>query len=655
MELPYSPRPGQLELVQTIHDAQTQGRSTAVESPTGTGKTIAALVASLQSAKLDGSRIVYATRTNTQQAQVVREHHALRLAGHDSGLLVPFMGRRHYCPLLADDDRFRDGTAEELGRLCRDAKRKAIQEMESGEPVEGSCPYYRKLMEDGTGPVESLLRQGMDASTLGRRIASCGSCPYEALKALLPQADVVVVPAVFVIDDRLRNTLMSWLGTGPDGVHLVLDEAHNFPTAVQEHHSPRLAAGSIQRAVAEAERLQDPVLAGRILTTSFLNGLTRAILGLADEFILCDADDALVPPGALEERLMEILQVPSTVIMQAASELETWGDIIRERQRAAGRLPRSYLGAMGTFLHGWWAAQDAPYAHLVEREPLAVEAHLLHPGAVLGWLGECASTTHMSGTLAPTDEYVARCNLPATTVQQVFPSPFAADQLSIVGLHGVHRRWQAHQDDPGHAERQQMAARTLLDSMPGRTALWFPSHAMLRDYLEEGFLHGLGRSIHAEQADMTHAEAEQMMNRFKEKEGAILLGVLGGRLSEGIDFPGDALEHALVFGIPYPRPTARLQAEIHHNDRLHDGQGWTYAVHNPVGRRIRQAIGRLVRGPSDRGQAVILDERIARFRGHLPNLVMVDVAAQALDPPRPKWGFQSAGTLQEGCSETEAY
>ncbi|MFA5944767.1 MAG: ATP-dependent DNA helicase [Candidatus Thermoplasmatota archaeon] len=625
-QLPYPPRPGQEELVATIQRTQAEGGHLVAEAGTGTGKTITALTASLTTTKTDHRRLVYATRTNAQQTQVVREHAALVAFGQDAGLLVPFMGRRQYCPLLRSDERFAEGTAEELGRLCRDAKRKAQQQNDTGKPVEGACPFYARLLQDGPDPVEALLRGGgLDGAQLAARVESAGSCPYEALKMLLPKADVIVIPAIFLIDDRLRRALQQWFGTGLDECHLVVDEAHHLPQAAREHHSPALSSAALIRAQKEAEEYHDPVLAGSHLTTTVLDALLRALHSLADEFVR-DGEDGLVPPGALTEALLGQLRVASPTIARIASDLAAWGENVREDKRSKGRLPRSHLGAVGAFLQNWLAIQDAPYVHLATGgDNPALELFLLDPAPVLGWLGEFWSTTHMSGTLAPLSEHAELCGLaPDRTATKRFPSPFNPANLRLAALEGVHRRYEALQRDPTGTERQQAAAREALALMPGRTGLFFPSHRMLRDYLEEGFLHDLGRPQHVERAEMDNAELGRLVDAFRRdsRPGALLLGVLGGRLTEGLDFPGDAMEHMLLFGIPYPRPSARSQALIHHYDAK-AGNGWMVAVHNPVGRTLRQAVGRLIRGPDDRGTALILDERAVRFHDHLPDLRML--------------------------------
>jgi DNA excision repair protein ERCC-2 len=196
-------------------------------------------------------------------------------------------------------------------------------------------------------------------------------------------------------------------------------------------------------------------------------------------------------------------------------------------------------------------------------------------------------------------------------------------------------------------QRLQDAAAQALASCPGRTALWFPSHRMLEDWVEEGFLHGAGRRLHVERRGMDQAALARLVREFSTAApDALLLGVLGGRLTEGIDFPGKALEHCLLLGVPYPRPGARSQALIHHFDRR-AGKGWEYAVHNPTGRVLRQAIGRLIRGPDDRGTAILLDERGLRFRGLIPHMerVPLDRLGDLAAPAAGGDGYVRADTL----------
>ena len=99
-----------------------------------------------------------------------------------------------------------------------------------------------------------------------------------------------------------------------------------------------------------------------------------------------------------------------------------------------------------------------------------------------------------------------------------------------------------------------------------------------------------------------------------------LLGVVGGRLSEGMDFPAEQLEVVVLLGLPFPRPTA-YQRAFEHYCQLQFGAGWAYAVEVPTVRKVQQTIGRLIRSPEDSGVGIILDFRIARLAHGLPLLL----------------------------------
>ena len=75
--LPYEPRPGQDRLIRFITDSLESGRHSVVESGTGTGKTVSALAATVPFAKRNGKRVVFLTRTKSQQKQIMSELRAM--------------------------------------------------------------------------------------------------------------------------------------------------------------------------------------------------------------------------------------------------------------------------------------------------------------------------------------------------------------------------------------------------------------------------------------------------------------------------------------------------------------------------------------------------------------------------------------------------
>ncbi|WP_075056766.1 DEAD/DEAH box helicase family protein [Thermogymnomonas acidicola] len=84
MNLPYTLRTYQEEIIRFIHAKLEGGSSVAFESPTGTGKTITALVAAIEFARRKGGKkVLYVTRTNSQQEQVIKELRLLKRGGEE--------------------------------------------------------------------------------------------------------------------------------------------------------------------------------------------------------------------------------------------------------------------------------------------------------------------------------------------------------------------------------------------------------------------------------------------------------------------------------------------------------------------------------------------------------------------------------------------
>jgi len=100
-----------------------------------------------------------------------------------------------------------------------------------------------------------------------------------------------------------------------------------------------------------------------------------------------------------------------------------------------------------------------------------------------------------------------------------------------------------------------------------------------------------------------------------------LVTSLRGTLTEGVDYRGDRLHAAVVCGVPLVDTTRpRTQAVVTAYGRAFgsDGRGgrsgFETALTVPAVRKARQAVGRVIRGPDERGVRVFVDARYARDR-----------------------------------------
>ena len=122
----------------------------------------------------------------------------------------------------------------------------------------------------------------------------------------------------------------------------------------------------------------------------------------------------------------------------------------------------------------------------------------------------------------------------------------------------------------------------------------------------------LEKPVYSSRQGMSSRESDKLVTKFKKKaemEGAVLLAVMGGRSSEGSDFPGELMQTVVVVGVPYARPTARVQASIDYYNEKFDRRGQLYGYSFPAAMRASQAAGRPLRSLKDRAAIILLDKR----------------------------------------------
>ncbi|RLI58746.1 MAG: hypothetical protein DRO93_09360 [Candidatus Thorarchaeota archaeon] len=94
------------------------------------------------------------------------------------------------------------------------------------------------------------------------------------------------------------------------------------------------------------------------------------------------------------------------------------------------------------------------------------------------------------------------------------------------------------------------------------------------------------------------------------------------------------MSSVVVVGVPYARPTPRVNALIKYFDDRFNGRGRDYAYVLPAMTRAIQAAGRPVRRLDDKGAIILLDQRFATpyLRRFLPKW-LAEVTQPVPDDP----------------------
>ena len=212
--------------------------------------------------------------------------------------------------------------------------------------------------------------------------------------------------------------------------------------------------------------------------------------------------------------------------------------------------------------------------------------------------------------MSPLDAYAEMLGFGTNAIKATFQSPFARKNRLGLIIDGLDTSFQNRSQST--FERMVAHCVAVADATPSNTGIFTSSYSIGKSLIDAGLEKRLRRKLFIEKPGMKSTENDRMIEEFRrqgKRGGAVLLGVQGGRNSEGGDFPGPTMESVIVVGVPYAKPTPRMEALISYFDFRFSQKGRDYAYVLPAMTRAIQAAGRPVRRLDDRGTIVMLDQR----------------------------------------------
>ncbi len=198
---PYaSVRPNQDGFINTIYNAVDNRRSVLIEGSNGLGKTISALAACLPVAVKRNLKILYVARTHRQHDRVIEELRAIYKRRPVTG--VSIRGRNEMClNAFAADGGFDSKSMMEVCELLK---------------AKGRCPFYANV-DKRTFDYLQVQQQVATRPYMGSEILRiCKKkelCPYELVKAAVPDAKVIALSYLYLFDPQIRTPFLKNLET----------------------------------------------------------------------------------------------------------------------------------------------------------------------------------------------------------------------------------------------------------------------------------------------------------------------------------------------------------------------------------------------------------------------------------------------------------
>ncbi|MEM4703801.1 MAG: ATP-dependent DNA helicase [Candidatus Bathyarchaeia archaeon] len=589
-------RPSQAKFIDTVFKAVDEGRSVLIEGSNGLGKTVAALSACLPTAIEREKTVLYVARTHRQHDRVIEELQAISKKQKVSGISI-----RSWHEMC-------------LNKLISGHAVDARTAMELCDALKANhrCLYYQNIkeeLEDLSEILEQVILQPCTASEIKRICQRRNLCPYELAKSSLSRMNVISLSYLYVFDPAIRNLFLKNLETPLSKIILVVDEAHNLPETAADIASSSLSLFIVRQAEVEAKKHDYREIA------SFAKTFKKGI----EEKAKAATEEKLLPPDFLLEIVEK--EVDARELQNYLEHLNSVGATIKRSMLLEGKYPRSYIYIMASFLLRWLeTAEDESFIRTLTKymskrnEPTAkLEIVALDPSRITAPVfSQVYSSIVMSGTLQPLDAYARITGMPEDTIKEFVPSPFPKEHVLPLISCGVSTAMEKR--GPEMYCKIIKRIKEVVQNTPANTGIFTASYEVLGKLLEGGLKSSLSKPLFCEYRSMSSRENEKMIAEFKaysKRGGAVLLGVQGGRTSEGVDFPGDEMNSVAIVGLPYAEPTQRVKAQINYFERRFPGYGREYGYVLPAMKKASQSAGRPIRRLEDKGAIVFLDHRFA--------------------------------------------
>ncbi|WP_444926845.1 ATP-dependent DNA helicase DinG [Microbulbifer sp. TRSA002] len=632
-----------------------------VEAGTGTGKTVAYLLASIPLAQAQDKTLVISTATVALQEQII--HKDLPEVARHSGLKFEFAlakGRGRYLCLSKLDQLLSSfstsGTGLSLG-LYEDelpqveAESVALYQKMTDSLTSGTWDGDRDNWPD-TIETDDWSRVTTDhRQCSGRRCPHVTNCSFFRARESLGKTQVIVANHDLLLADLA-------LGGGailppPEETIYVLDEAHHLPEKALNHFSHHSRVGASTGWLDQTNKALGQML-GEIgdgaqidrcgeqlpaVLTSAKQGLEQ-MWPLIEE--LCEFEDergntirhrfegGVIPDSMsqlaeklredfdeLESLLSKMLQTAQRMMEDGHSpvplaDLERWypqlgswhgraeANLLLWANYARADADGALPQARWVTLVDWGGSTDFEVCSSPILAGKTLEYSLWRRcyGAVL--------TSATLTALGKFDRLQMRAGTPDNASYQVVPSPFDFSRATLqVPPEAV---------DAGNAEQHTDA---IIDALPdllkgeGGALVLFSSRRQMETVYEA--LPGTWRNRILMQGQQSRQQLLDSHREIIDGGGSSILFGLAS-FAEGLDLPGDYCRHVVIAKLPFAVPDDPIEAALAEWIEAKGGNPFMQITVPDAALKLVQACGRLLRAEGDSGTVTLLDRRVVTRR-----------------------------------------
>ncbi|MFX0028293.1 MAG: helicase C-terminal domain-containing protein [Candidatus Hermodarchaeota archaeon] len=606
-------RKDQENLIKQIEVDSKSRKNILLLAPNGTGKTIIALSGLLPLAYEKNLKIIYMCRTHSQNRRIIKELNKVsqEIAKNKVSVKlngISIRGRNEMC--LNETLLELKLNPKESMSVCRDLRQNR------------NCGHFLNLLKkrgDSDSAVSlapELFEKPIDAEDLISFCKDKRICPYFLCKFLLKDMKIIICNYQWLFNPDIRNQFLQFIDQELSNCILVIDECHNIIDIATEVNSDKLTPYSLRLCLKDLEMYRSPLN---------MQDFVKFLLDyLNEKKQIMNKGEKEFDPNSFLKFLLENLNILDlNEFKNLIKDIQEFSVSIHEEKLANGKISRDYLGSLADFWIKWLKTfnLDKYFFCINVRErkgksSISLEIVALDPREIVIPILKSAYTSlSLSGTVNP---YVYN-NLMGLNESgksykgMVADSPFQKKNIKAIIVEGVDTK--RSNRTPEMFKKMIKKIDEVVTCTPANIGIFCASYQILNGLFSNGIekiAKKNGKKLFIEDPGLSASENNAMVDDFKafaSDGGAVLLGVCGGRNSEGEDYPGDYMNSVVIAGFPYHLPTPRVEAKINYYDKVFNRQGWNFAYLYPAIQRANQASGRPIRKITDKGAIIYMDSR----------------------------------------------
>ena len=600
----FSPRTEQLSMAQAVGDTIYNKSSLVIEAGTGTGKTLAYLAPVL----LFNKKTIISTGSKNLQDQLFnRDLPAIKKGLNFTGKIALLKGRANYLCLERLDQVIAQGVLGDKSVLTDLSKvRKWNNSTKTGDFTE--CV---ELAEDS--PIISQLTSTAE-SCLGTDCPNYSECYVAAARRKALNADLVVINHhLFFADMAVKETGFGELI--PHAEVIIFDEAHQLPDIASQYFGQSLTS----RQLFDLCKDINIVYRTELKDMPQLGSTSDTLLKVVQDFRLLLGEEnntrgnwrEFYKQSAVKKAfdlLQEKINFLSEVIKLTLGRSQTLDSIFERVESIKSQLKRLTETNIVGFCY-WYEGNGRQFGlHIT---PLTVADKFGEQMKIkeAAWIFTSA-TLEVGGTF---NHFCQRLGIEHAT-QKILHSPFNYPEQSLLCV----PRYLPTTNKTHTLTSLGEMLLPVIEANKGRCFVLCTSYTMMRG-LAEYFREKSMLSI------LVQGETSKgkLLEQFTYTSHSVLVAT--SSFWEGIDVRGDALSLVIIDKLPFTAPDDPLLKARIEDCKLQGGDPFNDIQIPEAVITLKQGVGRLIRGVSDRGVVIICDNRLVMrnygetFLKSLPN------------------------------------